>query len=169
MDFFTYCTSLTPFHYSAIRSCRDLYLNEIHFGIMLRSVDAPSKYRQSLRLPWGRTVNSGPVAIATEEPFRGVRRGAVTLLEPAGQTVEEATQSKGPSSAIEREILDLLRIPARHPPGIRDLRHQFLPLYSELRIQTAIVKLLDEGLIEMVCETGYEIGFTLRKPTGNGY
>ena len=136
---------------------------------MVRGVDAPSKYRQSLRLSRGRTVNSGPVALAAEQPSRGVRRGAVALLEPAGQTVEEATQSKGPSSAIEREILDLLRIPARHPPGIRDLRHQFLPLYSELRIQTAIVKLLDEGLIEMVCETGYEIGFTLRKPTGNGY
>ena len=135
----------------------------------MRGVDAPSKYRQSLRLSRGRTVKGAPVAIATEEPSRGVRRGAVALLEPAGQTVEEATRSKGPSSAIEREILDLLRIPARHPPGIRDLRHQFLPLYSELRIQTAIVKLLDEGLIEMVCETGYEIGFTLRKPTGNGY
>ena len=136
---------------------------------MVRGVDAPSKYRQSLRLSRGRTVNSGPVALATEEPSRGVRRGAVALLEPAGQTVEEATQSKGQSSAIEREILDLLRTPARHPPGIRELRHQFLPFYSELRIQTAIFNLLDEGLIEMVCETGYEIGFTLRKPTGNGY
>ena len=114
-------------------------------------------------------MNCGPVAIATEQPSRGVRRGAVALLEPAGQTVEETTEAKGQSSAIEREILDLLRTPARHPPGIRELRHQFLPFYSELRIQTAILNLLDEGLIEMVCENGYEIGFTLRKPTGNGY
>lgn len=138
-----------------------MYLNEIHFGIPLQCVDGPAKYRQSLRLSRGRKVNSGPVAIATEQPSRGVRRGAVVLLGPAGQAVEETTQAKGPSSAMEREILDLLRIPARHPPGIRELRHQFLPLYSELRIQTAILNLLDEGLVEMVCENGYEIGFRL--------
>lgn len=114
-------------------------------------------------------MNGGPVVIAAEQPSRGVRRGAVALLEPAGQTVKETTQAKGPSSAIEREILDLLRTPARHPPGIRELRHQLLPRYSELQIQTAIFLLLDQGLIEMVCENGYEIGFTLRKQTGNGY
>ena len=93
----------------------------------------------------------------------------VALLEPTKQSAEETTRGKGPSSAIEREILHLLRTPARHPPGIRELRHQFLPLYFDLQIQNAILKLLDEGLIEMVCETGYEIGFTLRKPIGNGY
>lgn len=105
-------------------------------------------------------MNSGVVEIATGQPSRGVRRGAVALLEPSGQTVEEATQAKGPSSAIEREILALLRRPARHPPGMRDLKHELLR-FSALRVQTAIVSLLDEGLIEMVCENGYEIGFRL--------
>jgi len=85
------------------------------------------------------------------------------LLEPAGQTVEETTHAKVPSSAIEREILDLLRTPARHPLGIRELRHPLLPFYSELRIQTAILRLLDEGSIKMVCESGYEIGFRLAR------
>jgi len=108
-------------------------------------------------------MSSGHVAIATEQPSRGVRRGAVALLEPTGQTVEETTQSKGPSSAIEREILALLRRPARHPPGIRDLKHELLSFYSELRIQTAILNLLDNELIEMVCENGYEIGFRLAR------
>lgn len=88
----------------------------------------------------------------------------VALLEPTKQSAEETTQGKGPSSAIEREILDLLRRPARYPPGIRDLRHELLPFFSELQIQKAVFGLLDKGLIETVYTSGFELGLRVKKP-----
>ncbi len=87
----------------------------------------------------------------------------VALLEPTKQSAEETTQGKGPSSATEREILDLLRRPARYPPGIRDLRHELLPFHSLLEIQNAMFSLLDKGLIVVVHTSGFGLGFRLAK------
>ena len=81
-----------------------------------------------------------------------------TLLEPPEHRVEEATQ-KAPSSAVEREILAVLRRPARYPPGIRDLRHELLPFFSELQILKGVLSLLDRVLIEVVYSPTFEIGF----------
>lgn len=81
------------------------------------------------------------------------------MLEPSEQRVEEATRQKGPSSAIEREILALLRRPARYPPGIKELRHELLPFFSELQILKRILSLLEKGLIEIVYSSGFELGF----------
>ncbi len=88
----------------------------------------------------------------------------VALLEPAEQAVEESTQETAQSSAIEREILDLLRRPARSPPGIKDLKRELLHLYTLLQIQKALLDLLDKGLIETVYTSSFELGFRLARP-----
>ncbi len=88
----------------------------------------------------------------------------VALLEPVEQAVEESTQERAQSSGIEREILDLLRRPARSPPGIKDLKRELLHLYTLLQIQRALLDVLDKGLIETVYTRSFELGFRLASP-----
>ncbi len=88
----------------------------------------------------------------------------VALLEPAEQAVEKSTQETAQSSAIEREILDLLGRPARSPPGIKDLKRELLHLYTLLQIQKTLLDLLDKGLIETVYTPSFELGFRLARP-----
>ena len=106
-------------------------------------------------------MSSGHVAIATERPSRGVRRGAVALLEPTEQAFGETTQTEVPCSGTEREILDLLQRPARPPPGSSDLRHEPVSSHSLLEIQKSVFSLLDKGLVELVHKYGFDLGFRL--------
>ncbi len=79
-----------------------------------------------------------------------MRETMVALLEPAEQAVEESTQGSAQSSAIEREILALLRRPARSPPSITDLRGELLASFTELEVQRAIVNLLNRRVVESI-------------------
>ena len=85
----------------------------------------------------------------------------VALLGRTEQKLEEATQRRVRGSGIEREILDLLRRPARYPLGVADLKHELLRFYSELQIQNAIFHLIDEGLVETVYTSHFDLRFQI--------
>ncbi len=80
------------------------------------------------------------------------------LLEPPREIVEESTLPSDKYSAIEGEILTLLRRPAVHPQSFKELRNELTPVFSESRIWQGIRNLLDDGLIRVVYTCGFEIG-----------
>ncbi len=81
-----------------------------------------------------------------------------TLLAPAEEKNEEPTLRTVPSSGIEREVLKLLRRPARYPPSLRDIRDELIPYFTELEIQAAILALIEDGLVATAHTSGYELG-----------
>ncbi len=82
------------------------------------------------------------------------------LLEQAQQTREKSMLAATVSSPGERQILTLLR-GATHPRSIEEVRHELLSSLSELQIQTAIINLLREGMIETVYTQEFKLGLTL--------
>jgi hypothetical protein len=82
-----------------------------------------------------------------------------TLLEPTRKIVEESTPWSDNYSAIEGEILALLRRPAMYPQSFKELRNELIPTFSESQICQEIRNLLDDGLIRLVYTCGFEIGF----------
>lgn len=84
-----------------------------------------------------------------------------TLLKPREMGNEEPTLPTAPSSGVEREVVELLRLEAGYPPSLRQLRSKLLPFFTDLEIQDAIMTLIDQELIEIVKEDGNEMGFTL--------
>ncbi len=80
------------------------------------------------------------------------------LLEPPREIVEESTLPSDKYSAIEGEILTLLRRPAVHPQSFKELRNELTSVFSESRIWQGIRNLLDDGLIRVVYTCGLEIG-----------
>ncbi len=81
------------------------------------------------------------------------------MLEPPREIVEESTPWSDKYSAIEGEILALLRRPAVYPQSFKELRNELIPVFSESRILQGIRNLLDDGLIRVVYTCGFEIGF----------
>jgi len=81
-----------------------------------------------------------------------------TLLEPSREIVEESTPRRDNYSAIEGEILPLLRRPAMYPQSLKELRNELFPIFSESRIWQGIRNLIDDGLIRFVYTCGFEIG-----------
>jgi DNA-binding Lrp family transcriptional regulator len=82
-----------------------------------------------------------------------------TFLEPPREIVEAFTSTSDKYSAIEGEILTLLRRPAVYPQSFKELRHELTPVFSESQIWQGIRNLLDDGLIRLVYTSGFEIGF----------
>lgn len=87
---------------------------------------------------------------------REVRRVA-TLLAPLEEKNEEPTLRTVPSSEIEREVLRLLRRPARYPPSLKDIRDELVSHFTELEIQTSIMTLIEDGLVVVAYTSGYEL------------
>jgi hypothetical protein len=86
-------------------------------------------------------------------------RRMAALLEPPREIVEESIPRSDKYSAIEGEILTLLRRPAVSPQNFKELRNELIPVFSESRIWQGIRNLLDDGLIRVVYTCGFEIGF----------
>jgi hypothetical protein len=82
-----------------------------------------------------------------------------TLLEPQREIVEELTPWRDNYSAIEGEILALLRRPAMFPQSFKELRNELIPFFSQSRISKGIRNLIDDGLIRVVYTCGFEVGF----------
>ena len=80
------------------------------------------------------------------------------LLEPPREIVEESTLRSDKYSAIEGEILTLLRRPAVYPQNFKELLNELIPVFSESRIWQGIRNLLDDGLIRVVYTCRFEIG-----------
>jgi hypothetical protein len=81
------------------------------------------------------------------------------MLEPPREIVEESTPWSDNYSAIEGEILALLRRPAMYPESFKELRNELIPVFSESQIRQGIRNLLDDGLIRLVYTCGFEVGF----------
>lgn len=83
------------------------------------------------------------------------------LLERAQQSRERSTLTRTISSPAEREILALLRRPARYPPSLEEVRYELLSSFSELQIQNAISSLLKNGKVEAVYTPEFKLGLAL--------
>lgn len=70
-----------------------------------------------------------------------------TLLETSGGEHERSTHPVSQGSDPEREILALLRRPARETLSLQEIRNELLPRFTELEIQTALLKLLESGAV----------------------
>ncbi len=81
-----------------------------------------------------------------------------TLLEPPGKIVEESAPWSNRYSAVEGEILEILRRPAMFPQSLKELLHELTPVFSDSQVWRGIHNLLDDELIRIVYTTGYEIG-----------
>jgi hypothetical protein len=86
-----------------------------------------------------------------------------TLLGHARQERERSSLEWGLSSNVGREILALLRRPAKYPSSLDDLRTQLIPSFSELQIQNAISHMLEAGVIELVYTPEFKLGVVLTK------
>ncbi len=84
-----------------------------------------------------------------------------TLLKPATKGNERPTLPSAPSSGIEREVLEALCGPAGHHPSLQEVRSRLLPFLTELEIQTTLMSLLNEGVVDMVYTSDGELGFVL--------
>ncbi len=72
------------------------------------------------------------------------------MLEPPREIVEEYAPRSDKYSAIEGEILALLRRPAAYPQSFNELRNELTPIFSASQILERIRNLLDDGLIRVV-------------------
>jgi hypothetical protein len=86
-------------------------------------------------------------------------RGVAALLEPPRQIIDESTLKSDRYSAIEGEILMLLRRPATYPQSFGELRRELALVFSESQIWQGVRNLLDDGLIRVVYTCGFETGF----------
>ncbi len=84
-----------------------------------------------------------------------------TLLAPPEEKKEVPPLRTVPSSGIEREVLRLLRRPARYPPSLREIRDELIPCFTELQIQNGIMTLIEDGLVAAAYTSGYELGLRL--------
>ncbi len=84
-----------------------------------------------------------------------------TLLAPPEEKKEVPILGTVPSSGIEREVLRLLRRPARYPTGLREIHGELIPYLTELQIQNAIMTLIEDGLVAATYTSGYELGLKL--------
>jgi DNA-binding Lrp family transcriptional regulator len=82
-----------------------------------------------------------------------------TLLESQREMVEGSPPKTDRYSAIEGEILTLLKRPAMYPQSFAELRHELSYVFSESQIWRAVRNLVDDGLIRIVYTCGFEIGF----------
>lgn len=76
------------------------------------------------------------------------------LATPEGER-EESTHQASQRSDPEREVLALLRRPAREAFTLNVIRTELLRFFTEFEIQTAVIALLDEGLIVYNPTTGF--------------
>ncbi len=78
-----------------------------------------------------------------------------TLLATREGEREESTHQASQRSDPEREVLALLRRPAREPLTLEDIRTELLPFFTELEIQTALIALLQRELVVYNHTTGF--------------
>ncbi len=93
------------------------------------------------------------------------RTTSTLLATPEGER-EESTHQASQRSDPEREVLALLRRPAREPLTLKDIRTELLPFFTELEIQTALIALLQKELVVYNHATGFNPTFGLNlKPS----
>jgi len=86
------------------------------------------------------------------------------LLEPRREIVEESTPWRAKYSAIEGEILALLKRPAMSPLSFKEIRNELTPVFPENRIWQGVRNLLDDCLIRIVYTCGFEVGLDWAYP-----
>ncbi len=81
-----------------------------------------------------------------------------SLLEPRREIVEESIPWRDKYSAIEGEILALLKRPAMSPLSFNEIRNELTPVFPENRVWQGVSNLLDDGLIRIVYTYGFGVG-----------
>ncbi|HZY95035.1 MAG TPA: hypothetical protein VFE98_09320 [Candidatus Bathyarchaeia archaeon] len=73
-----------------------------------------------------------------------------TLLEHVQQARERSSLPSSENSRVEEEILAMLQRSIEIPPALEEVRRELQHFFSELRIQNAIIHLLEHGDIQTV-------------------
>ncbi len=120
------------------------------------------------------TLWTPPVNIVLEKcGLRGRKEVGQTtstlLATPEGER-EESTHQASQRSDPEREVLALLRRPAREPMTLEDIRNELLQFLTEFEIQTALIALLEKQLVVYNRTTGFKarLGLSLKPVVGSG-
>ncbi len=91
-----------------------------------------------------------------------------TLLEHLQQVREKSSLLSGESSQVEREVLALLQRSTEEPPSMEEVRHELQHFFSELRIQNAIICLLERGDIQTLYTSRNKLCLSLSAERNRG-